>query len=125
MLKSALAAAGMIFAVTQAQAVELHMLVGGSMQEPFREIGAAYTKKTGNTIDFAVDTTGALLKKLDSGAPADLILVSEPAMNGLIKDKKVVAGSRITLARASIGVSVKTGAPSPDLSSADAFKKTM
>jgi molybdate transport system substrate-binding protein len=125
MLRSALAAAGILFAVTHAQAAELHMLVGGSMQEPFREIGAAYMKKTGNTIDFTVDTTGALLKKLASGAPADLILVSEPAMNGLVKDKKVIAQSRITLARAAIGVSVKAGAPSPDLSSADAFKKAV
>ena len=125
MLKSALLATALAFAATNVNAAELHFLVGGSMQEPFKEIGAAYMKKTGNTIDFTVDTTGALLKKLDGGAPADLILVSEPAMNTLVKAKRVEAASRVSLARAAIGVSVKAGAPSPDLSSQDAFKKAI
>lgn len=125
MLKTVLLAAALTVAGAATQAAELHFLVGGSMQEPFREIGAAYAKKTGNTIDFTVDTTGALLNKLKSGAPADLILVSEPAMDGLVKENRVVAGTRVSLARASIGVSVKAGAAAPDLSSEDAFKKAI
>jgi molybdate transport system substrate-binding protein len=125
MLKTVLLAAALAVAALPANAAELHFLVGGSMQEPFKEIGAAYTKKTGNTIDFTVDTTGALVNKLKSGAPADLILVSEPAMDSLLKDNKVVAGSRVSLARAAIGVSVKAGAALPDLSSEEAFKKAI
>ena len=46
-------------------------------------------------------------------------------MDGLVKDNKVMAGSRISLARASIGVSVKAGSASPDLSTEEAFKKAM
>jgi molybdate transport system substrate-binding protein len=125
MLKSALLIAGAMTIAYSAHAAELHMLVGGSMREPFHDIGAAYTKKTGNSIDFTVDTTGALLKKLKSGAPADLILVSAPAMDGLVKDALVMPATRISLARASIGVSVKAGAPAPDLSSEESFKKAM
>jgi molybdate transport system substrate-binding protein len=124
MLKAALVVAGVMLASVQANAVEVKMLVGGSMQEPFREIGAAYTKKTGNTIDMTVDTTGALLNKLKAG-PADLILVSAPAMAGLVKDNRVMAGTQTDLAKALIGVSVKAGSPLPDISSEDAFKKTI
>lgn len=125
MVKTALLATALALAAVAADAAELHFLVGGSMQEPFKEIGAAYTKKTGNSIDFTVDTTGALVNKLKSGAPADLILVSAPAMEGLLKENRVVAASRIDLARASIGVSVKAGAALPDISSEDAFKKAI
>ena len=125
MLKTGMLAAAVFLAASQADAAELKFLVGGSMQEPFKEIGAAYTKKTGNTIDFTVDTTGALLNKLKSGAPADLILVSASAMEGLVKENRVVANTKTDLARASIGVSVKAGAASPDISSEDAFKKAI
>src|SRR5262245_29288014 len=125
MLKAVLLASVLAVAGAAANAAELHFLVGGSMQEPFREIGAVYAKQSGNTIDFTVDTTGALLNKLKSGTPADLILVSEPAMDGLVKENRVVAGTRVSLARAAIGVSVKAGAAAPDLSSEDAFKKAI
>lgn len=125
MMKTALLATGLTLAAFAGEAAELNFLVGGSMQEAFREIGAAYMKKTGDTINFTVDTTGVLVGKLNSGVPADLILVSEPAMNTLVRDKKVMEGSRITLARASIGVSVKADAKAPDLSTEDAFKKAM
>ena len=124
MLKAALIAAVAMLASVQANAVEVKMLVGGSMQEPFREIGAAYTKKTGNTIDMTVDTTGALLNKLKAG-PADLILVSAPAMAGMLKDNRVMTNTKTDLAKALIGVSVKAGAAMPDISSEDAFKKTI
>jgi molybdate transport system substrate-binding protein len=125
MFKTLMAAAGLMFVATTADAVQLHLLVGGAMQEPFREVGAAYEKKSGNTLDFTVDTTGALQNKLRSGAPADLILVSAPGMDALEKENRIVKGSRVELGRALIGVSVKAGAPAPDISSADAFKKAI
>jgi molybdate transport system substrate-binding protein len=125
MMKTVLLASAFSLAAFAAEAAELNFLVGGSMQEAFREIGAAYMKKTGDKINFTVDTTGILVGKLNSGAPADLILVSEPAMNNLVRDKKVMEGSRTRLARASIGVSVKADAPVPDLSSEDAFWKAV
>jgi molybdate transport system substrate-binding protein len=125
MLRSAFLATGLIAVSLQANAADLTMLVGGSMQEPFREIGAAYTKITGNSINMTVDTTGALLNHLKSGAPADLILVSAPAMEGLQKENRVMPGTRVDLARASIGVSVRAGASSPDISSQEAFKKAI
>ena len=124
MLKSSLLSAVLAFAVTQAGAAELKLLVGGSMQEPFREVGAEFSKETGNTLDFTVDTTGALQNKLRAGA-ADIILVSAPGMDVLEKEGRIAPGTRVELARALIGVSVKAGAASPDLSSEDSFKKAI
>src|SRR5262249_26254194 len=121
MLKKSLLAIGLLcFAATEADAVQLKLLVGGAMSEPFREVGAQYAKKTGNTLDFTVDTTGALQNKLRGGERADLILVSSPGMDALIKEKRIVEGTRVDLGRALIGVSVKSGAPSPDISSVEA-----
>jgi molybdate transport system substrate-binding protein len=125
MFKTTLLAAALVFASAQADAAQLKLLIGGAMQEPFKEVGAAYAKKSGNTLDFTVDTTGALQNKLRSGTPADLILVSAPGMDALEKENRIVPGTRVDLARALIGVSVKAGAPAPDLSSEESFKKAV
>jgi len=95
------------------------------MQVPFKEVGASFAKKTGNKLDFVVDTTGALQKRLRSGEKADIILISAPGMDALEKEHLIVPGTRVDLASAAMGISVKAGASSPDLSSPDAFKATM
>ena len=42
-----------------------------------------------------------------------------------VKDGKIAAGTRADVARSGLGVIVRTGAPKPDISSADAFKRTL
>jgi len=125
MLKQSLVAALLVFGASEAQAAPMKLLVGGSMQEPFREVGADFAKKTGNTLDFIVDTTGALQKRLRSGEKADIILISAPGMDALDKEHLIMPGTRVDLASAAIGVSVRAGASSPDLSSPEAFKKAL
>jgi len=125
MLKTSLITAALVFAASQAYAAQVKLLVGGSMSEPFHEVGTDFAKKTGHTLDYTVDTTGALQKKLRDGEKADLILISSSGMDVLEKEHLIVPESRVDLASAAIGVSVRAGAQSPDLSSADAFKKAM
>ena len=125
MLKSSFLAAALIFVSIPANAAQLKLLVGGSMQEPFREVGADFAKQTGHKLDFTVDTTGALQKHLRSGEKADIILVSAPGMDALEKEHLIMPGTRVELANAAIGVSVHAGAASPDISSPEAFKKAM
>ena len=82
--------------------VELKVLVGGAMSEPVAEVGEAWARGSGNRFVYIRDTTGALQK-----------------------DSRIVAGSRVDLARALIGVAVRAGAPSPDLSTVDTFKAAL
>ena len=125
MFKTIAASAALLLIASGAQAAQIKLLVGGSMQEPFKEVGAAFGKKNGHTLDYIVDTTGALQKRLRSGEKADIILVSQPGMDALEKEHLIMPGTRVDLASAAIGVSVKAGASSPDLSSEDAFKKAL
>src|SRR5262245_30420330 len=104
---------------------ELRVFSGGAMSEPVREVGDAFAKSAGHKIVYVTDTTGALSKRLASGERADLIVVTSAAIQALEKEGRVVAGSRVDLARALIGVGVKAGAPSPDLSSTETFKAAL
>jgi len=101
------------------------VFVGGAMTGPVKEAGAAFTRSSGNTLVYVSDTTGGLQKRLAAGERADLVIVAGPAMEALQKDNRVVAGSRVDLARALIGVGVRAGAPSPDLSTPDTFRAAL
>jgi molybdate transport system substrate-binding protein len=46
-------------------------------------------------------------------------------LDGLIRDGKVLAGTRTDIARSGIGVGVRAGAPKPDISSVDAFQRAL
>jgi len=105
--------------------VEVRVFTGGAMSGPVREAGDAFAKSAGYRIVYVTDTTGALQKRLASGERADVIVVTSTAIEALQKDNRVVAGSRVDLARALIGVGVRAGAPSPDLSTPDTFKAAL
>jgi molybdate transport system substrate-binding protein len=115
----------MLFPVHAVAQTELRVFVGGAMTEPVKEAGAAFARSSGNTVSYVSDTTGALQKRLASGEPADLIIVTSTAIDALQKDKRVVDTTRIDLARALIGVGVRAGAASPDLSTPDTFKAAL
>jgi molybdate transport system substrate-binding protein len=51
--------------------------------------------------------------------------MAAPALDVLIKQGKVHAGSRVDLVQSKIGMAVKAGAPRPDISTVDALKRTL
>jgi molybdate transport system substrate-binding protein len=63
--------------------------------------------------------------RLQRGEPADVVILAASALDELIKQGKVVAGSRVDLVRSRIGMAVRAGAPRPDISSVDALKQAL
>src|SRR5579872_596854 len=108
MLRASFAVAAAIWlGIAPARAVDLTLLVGGSMGTVFKEVGAGFARNTGNKLEYVVDTTGALQKRLRSGEAADVILVSAQGMDQLDRDHLIVPGSQTKIAIADIGVSVR------------------
>jgi molybdate transport system substrate-binding protein len=104
---------------------ELTVFVGGAMTQPVREAGDAFTRGAGTRLVYVSDTTGGLVRRLTAGDKVDLIVVAGPAMDTLEKENRIVAGSRVNLARALIGVGVRAGAASPNLSTPDTFRAAL
>ena len=63
-------------------------------------------------------------KKIDAGESFDVVVGNPPIIDALIKDSMVV-GPRTDFGRAGLGVAVRQGAPKPDISSVEAFKRTL
>jgi molybdate transport system substrate-binding protein len=55
----------------------------------------------------------------------DMIIMSNPSIDAQIKAGKVVAGSRVDIAKSGVGAGVPKGAPKPDISTTEALKKTL
>ncbi len=112
-------------ATTATQAAEIRLLTTGAFKQIPVALVPRFEQETGHKVVIENDTAGALERKVQAGAPFDLLVLTPAAIDALVKDGKVAAGSRTDLAKVGIGVAVLAGAPKPDIASADAFKQTL
>jgi molybdate transport system substrate-binding protein len=106
-------------------AMKLKVLCARSMTTAVNSLAGEFTRATGQALDITFGTVGALQAKLAAGESADVLILGAPAIAKLEQSGAVVAGSRKDIARTSIGVAVREGAPAPDISTAAAFQRTL
>ena len=106
-------------------AAEIRMLSAAAAQVPEKELAAEFTKETGHRVSFTFGSPGAIQQKVAAGETFDLLVMPAAAIEPLEKAGKLLHGSRMALARVSVGVAVREGAPTPDLSTPEAFRKTL
>src|SRR5260221_9598323 len=126
--KSALAVLAVMalwLGVSRADAAEMKVLASGAMSHALQEISEDFVRKNGHTLAFTAGTTGVLQDKARAGEKADLIEVTSAGMDALEKEKLVVPGTRVELARALVGIAVRDGAPVPAISTPDAPKQRL
>jgi molybdate transport system substrate-binding protein len=119
----AAASAFMISAV--ANAAEINVISTQATEEAYKELVAQFEKASGHKVTTFFSGTLNVQKKLAAGEPYDLILMAGPAIDEQIKLGKAVAGSRVDVAKSGTGLAVRKGAPKPDISSVEAFRKTL
>jgi molybdate transport system substrate-binding protein len=112
------------FGARPALATEVKVLSAGAVRSIVTELARAYEKETGNTVTLTFGTVGVVRQKLAS-EPADVVIMSDTALDDAIAKGGVAAGSRTDLARTGMGVAVREGAPRPDISTPEAFKQTL
>lgn len=59
------------------------------------------------------------------GAQADLVVTTRPLIDDLVTAGKLQAGRAVSFVRSGAGVAVRAGAPKPDISTPEAFKKAL
>ena len=108
------------------KAADIKVISGGAFKQVLNALAEQYGNASGNKLDLTYRTVGQHLQLIKSGEESfDVAVLTPDAIDGLIKDGKVVAGSRADLAKTGVGVAVKAGAPLPDISSVDAFKRAL
>ena len=125
-VSTVLAAAFTLTMSQLAQSADLKVISGGAFKQVLNALATQYQRESGNKVDLTYQTVGQHLELIKDGKESfDVAILTPDAIAGLVKDGKIVAGSNSDLARTGIGVVVKQGAPLPDISTVDAFKKAL
>ena len=100
----------------------------GAMSTALKELTPAFERASGLMLvvvsgGSVAGAPDSIPDRLQRGERADVVIVAATGIDDLIKAGRLVAGSRVDLARSSIGVAVRAGAPKPDTSSVDALKR--
>ncbi len=111
--------------VHDAAAAEIKVLTAGAFKQVLMALIPEFEKQTGHKVTVDNATVGALTKRIEGGEAFDVAVMTPKAVDDLAGKGRFVAGSRQNLARVGVGVVVKEGAPKPDISSVDAFKKAL
>jgi molybdate transport system substrate-binding protein len=122
---AAIAVLGLLGMVGFGQAAEITILTSQGVASAVRDLAPAFERASGHKVIVSQEGGPAFMNKINSNAPADLVAQGPEVVDDLIQKGKVAAGSRVDFARAGIGVAVKAGAPKPDISTPEAFKRTL
>jgi len=127
---AALVLAALLLTARAAAAEDIHVMTSGAFTAAYLELVPEFERATKNKV---VTSFGGSMgngpetipNRLQRGEPADVVILASAALDDLIKQGKVVAGSRVDLVRSSIGIAVRAGAPKPDISTVAALKQAL
>ena len=111
-------------------AADINVVTSGAFTAAYMELIPVYERETHNKVMTGFGpsmgtTINAIPVRLNRGESIDVVIMAAPALDQLIEEGKVRAGSRVELVRSLIGMAVKAGAPKPDMSTVDALKRTL
>lgn len=114
----------------EAGAAEIKVVISGGFRAAYLALIPGFESATGHKVITAWGSSignapTSIPSRLQRGEPIDLVILSGDALDKLVTQGKVVAGSRVDLARSGIGVAVRAGAPRPDIGSTDSFKRML
>ena len=79
----------------------------------------------GMTIDIEFRLTSALKQAIAAGAIFDIAVLPRPDLNDLIEQGAIAPGSATDIARSTVGLAIRPGAPKPDIGSVAALRHTL
>ena len=96
-----------------------------AVQSALEALVPPFEKAKDCRLDIAWNTAPALVKRLQGGETADVLILNRAGMDAMIRDGRALAGSEATLASSATALAVKAGASRPDISTQEALKRTL
>jgi molybdate transport system substrate-binding protein len=115
----------MLIGATAVQAAEIVVLSTIAVKEPLIEIVPLFERASGNKVNITFASGPTVFERVREGAAGDLFIGPDEFSDPLLKDGKIVAGTRVDFALSGASVAVRAGAPKPDVSTAEKFKAAL
>ena len=96
-----------------------------AVQSALEALVPPFEKAKDCRLDIAWNTAPALVKRLQGGETADVLILNRAGMDAMLRDGRVLAGTETTLASSATALAVKSGASRPDISTQEALKRTL
>lgn len=106
-------------------AVTLTVLSSHALEGVLRELSPLIERATGARLQLKFDTSGALRTAIAQGSGFDVGILAADAIPALTTSGRLLSGGSVDIARTGIGMVVRAGAPHPDISSIEAFKRSL
>jgi molybdate transport system substrate-binding protein len=119
------AAAVMVAHGTVVHAAELKIFGSRVTKMVVGDMGPPFEQATGHKLIVMTDVAAVMKRRIEAGEPFDLAVLVNFQTDDLIKSGKLLADTRADVMKAGIGVAVRRGAPKPDISTVEAFTRTL
>ena len=130
-MKSRIAAAAALlcsviaFAPVFGQSKPLTVLASNGIQAVLEDLAPRFERASGQKVTAKYDLAANIKRRIESGEPFDVAVVTPAVADDLIKAGKLTAGSRTTIARSSLALAIRTGARKRDIGTTDGFKRAL
>jgi molybdate transport system substrate-binding protein len=109
---------------------QIHVITSGAFTAAYLRLVPEFERTTPHTIESSFGASmgsgsDSIPNRLQRGEQADVVIMTASALDALIEQGKVVAGSRVDLVRSRIGMAVRAGHAKPDISSVTALRETL
>jgi molybdate transport system substrate-binding protein len=111
--------------IAAVDAAEVKVFTARAIWTVLEKIGPEFERTTGHKLNVISGYGPVFLKQIDDGEPFDVFVSIPVTMDRLFKEGKLIADSRTNVVRSGTGVGVRAGAPKPDISSVEAFKRAL
>src|SRR6202521_4905917 len=108
-----------------ANAAEIKVIGSPGVREISTRLVPEVEKATGHKVSIVWDGVNNVAKRVSAGETADLVFLPAAEIDQLIKEGKLVAATRVDLAKSGIGIAIRAGAPKIDASSSEGIKKAL
>jgi molybdate transport system substrate-binding protein len=120
----AAAVALMLCLAQSAGATEIKVLCIPGMKAAFEALLPQFEREAGDKVAIRYEIYAGQKGQIESG-DFDVAIFATSQIEQMNKQDRTLAGSATDIARTSIGVAVRIGAPKPDIGGEEAFKRTL
>jgi len=113
------------FGAAPADAAEIKLLVSNALKSTMEELTPQFEKASGHKLSLTFGAAAEIKTSIEKGAAVDVAILTAAVTDDLVKEGKLTAAGRADIARSGAGVAGRKGAPKPDISTPDAFKRAL
>lgn len=113
-----------------ATAADVHVMISSGFYEVYKELAPTFERTSGHQLittrgPSMGDSPEAIPARMKRGEPVDVVIMVGASIDDLGRQGLVSPGSKVNLARSQIGMVVRVDAAKPDISTIEAFRRTL